>query len=233
MLARKTDINNPKGTETFILNLNCEAKYKNSLLSLYQHFCKANQIKWEKPKKISENASPIMIPTEERINVIISSATPKYAVVYNLSKYGLRPDEISKITLRDLDLDRGELTVRTSKLGLERTLQLKRETVDMLKEHTAKCGITELNQRLFSNADKITEHWAKFRRIAYEKFKDPELLKIRLYDLRHWYATMTYLKSYRFIRSCTSHGYGYDFQHIHCDSNGLRRRIGHLDSRGL
>jgi len=199
MLTRKTDLNNPKETETFILNLNCEAKYKNSLISLYQHFCKANQITWEKPKKISENVSLIKIPTEERINVIISSATPKYAVVYNLSKYGLMPDEISKITLRDFDLEGGELTVRTSKLGLERALQLKRETVDMIKEHVAKYGITELNQRLFSNADKITEHWAKFRRIAYEKFKVPELLKIRLYDLRHWYANNDLSKNQRHI----------------------------------
>ncbi|MBS7636463.1 site-specific integrase [Candidatus Bathyarchaeota archaeon] len=32
-------------------------------------------------------------------------------------------------------------------------------------------------------------------RKAYEKFKDPKLLKIRLYDLRHWFATTTYMKT--------------------------------------
>jgi integrase len=34
----------------------------------------------------------------------------------------------------------------------------------------------------------------KIRKRAYEKFSDPELLKIRLYDLRHWFGTAKYLE---------------------------------------
>jgi len=96
------------------------------VLTAYQHFCEDNQIKWQRPKTLSVEAFQVKIQTEERINIIISSTTPKSAVVYDLAKYGLRPDEISKITLRDIDLERGELTLRTSKMGLERTLQSKR-----------------------------------------------------------------------------------------------------------
>ena len=58
---------------------------------------------------------------------VISSATPRYSTIFHLSKVGLRPDEISKIVLRDVDLERRELIVRTSKLGLERSLRLNRE----------------------------------------------------------------------------------------------------------
>jgi len=43
--------------------------------------------------------------------------------------------------------------------------------------------------------ERLKEKWRFYRQRAYEKFKDPELLKIRLYDLRHWFATTTYLKT--------------------------------------
>ena len=156
-LGRKTDLNDPLETESYILDLKCTNKYKNNLLTAYWHFCKANQITWQKPKSLKTAIFPVKIPTEERINVIIACATPKYALVYNLSKYGLRPDEVSKITLRDLDLERGEVNVRTSKLGLERTLHLKNEVRDLIRDHINRYKITNLNQRLFSSANKICE----------------------------------------------------------------------------
>ena len=108
---------------------------------------------------------------------------------------GLRPDEISKVILRDLDLDRGEINVRTSKLGLDRTLRLRPETRDLLKDYICIFGITQVNQRLFPSAKTIRNRWRFYRDRAFTKFKDPELLKIRLYDLRHWFGTMTYVKT--------------------------------------
>jgi site-specific recombinase XerC len=52
-----------------------------------------------------------------------------------------------------------------------------------------------LEKRLFGSASKIKENWRAYRQRAYGKFEDAELLKIRLYDLRHWFATMTYIKT--------------------------------------
>jgi integrase len=168
-LGRKTDLNNPIETESYILDLKCTHKYKNNLLTAYWYFCKANQITWQKPKSLKTAIFPVKISTEERINMIIACATPKYAVVYNLSKYGLRPDEVSKITLRDLDLERGEVNIRTSKMGLERTLHLKNEVRDLLRDYVNRYKITNLNQKLLSSAKKICEHWRKFRKKAYDK----------------------------------------------------------------
>jgi len=37
-------------------------------------------------------------------------------------------------------------------------------------------------------------HMKHIKKFGYE-LKDPELLKIRLYDLIHWFATMTYFKT--------------------------------------
>jgi integrase len=170
-------------------------KYKNNLLTAYSAYCKANDVQWERPERLRNEVCPIMVPTEERIDKIISCSTLTYSTVFSISKYGLRPDEVGKITLRDVDLERRSLTVRTSKLGLGRTLQLDQKTVDKLKDYIARRKITGVNQRLFANGEKIGDKWTIFRKRAFDKLRDTELLKVRLYDLRHWFGTTQYLKT--------------------------------------
>ncbi|MBS7653321.1 site-specific integrase [Candidatus Bathyarchaeota archaeon] len=180
--------------ERYIFDLKATNKYKSILLLSYSHFCKANGIVWHKPE-LRVEPYPVRVPTEERIDRIISSSTKRFATIFQLSKHGLRPDEISKITLRDLDLDRGTLRVRTSKLGLGRTVQLKPQVRDLLREYVSRLKFKDIDSRIFPNADQIRDAWSRYRRRAYEKFKDPELLKVRLYDLRHWFATTEYLRT--------------------------------------
>ena len=193
-LKKTVDLMSPLEVERYILNLPNKNSYKNVLLQAYYKFAKVNGIEW-KPKRLRVEQFSITIPTEERINNIISCCTKKYKVIYNISKLGLRPDEISKIALRDLDLDRGELTVRTSKMGNTRTLKLRPELKDLLKEHVAKNKIRDVNAKLFPSPQRIKLNWRVFRKKAFEYFNDTELLKIRLYDLRHWFATNLYIKS--------------------------------------
>jgi integrase len=56
-----------------------------------------------------------------------------YSTVFSLSKYGLRPDEIAKLTLRHVDLENGRINVPTSKLGAQRTVQLAKQCADILR----------------------------------------------------------------------------------------------------
>ena len=191
-LLRDSDLSDPMKVEQFVFGLGCSNKTKNIFFDAYGHYCKTNEIEWVRPSLKSE-AYPVKVPTEEKINLIISAATKWYAAIFQLSKHGLRPDEISKISLRDIDLEKGELSVRTSKLGLERTLRLKAETRDLLRECLKLRNISRMDEKLFPASKRIKDRWMIYRRRAYEKFKDPELLKIRLYDLRHWFGTTSYI----------------------------------------
>lgn len=138
---------------------------------------------------------PIVVPTEERIDKIISRCSLKDITIFQISKHGLRPDEVSKITLRDIDLQRELLSVRTSKLGAERTIKLKETAIMNLRTYIQRKNLTELNVRLFPKPDKLRQKWNRYRKRAYLNFRDQELLKIRLYDLRHWFATTEYIKT--------------------------------------
>ncbi len=193
-LSKNVNLDNPLETEQYILSLKKASKYKQGLLLAYLHYCKANDINWS-PPKLKSQSMPIVVPTEERIDKIISRCSLKYITIFQISKHGLRPDEVSKITLRDIDVQRGLLTVRTSKLGAERTIKLKEYAKENLKAHIQKSRITHLDKPLFPSSDALREQWNKYRKRAYLNFRDQELLKIRLYDLRHWFATTEYMKT--------------------------------------
>ena len=166
------------------------------MLSAYQHYCLANKIIWVQPK-IKCQSAPIIVPTEERIDKIIGRCSLKYITTFQISKHGLRPDEVSKIVLRDVDLQRGLLSVRTSKLGAERTIKLKEYANENLRTYIQRNNITRLDTPLFSKPSILRDQWNTYRKRAYLNFRDQELLKIRLYDLRHWFATTGVLEKSR------------------------------------
>lgn len=157
-LSRNTDLNEPERVERYIFDSESASKTKSIMLDSYSHYCKANQISWIRPSLKTESA-PIKIPLEENIDRIISSASISYAAIFHLSKYGLRPDEISKVTLRDLDLEKKELVVRTSKLGLQRTLRLKEQTADLLRNYLRTHRCQQVNNKIFPTSKTIKEKW--------------------------------------------------------------------------
>jgi integrase len=193
-LAKKINLDDTVATEKFILSLEAASKYKQTLLLAYLHYCKANALVWV-PPRIKVKSAPITVPTEERIDKIISAGLQKWITVFRISKHGLRPDEVSKITLRDIDMQRGLLTVRTSKLGEERIIKLKEYAVLNLQSYIHRQNIVKIEVPIFPNPNAMHGMWDICRRRAFLNFRDTELLKIRLYDLRHWFATSEYMKT--------------------------------------
>jgi hypothetical protein len=100
VIAYRIRLDDPNAVERHILGNQRKNKYKNNLLTAYSVYCKANGIEWARPSRLRNEPSPIKVPTEQRIDLVISCSTPTYAMAFSLSKYGLRPDEVSKITFR-------------------------------------------------------------------------------------------------------------------------------------
>ena len=75
------------------------------------------RISYKKPKNLLVKPYVIHVPKEQRINTIIACCGWVYSTVFNISKYGLRPHEISKLTLRNIDLEKGNLTVPTARIA--------------------------------------------------------------------------------------------------------------------
>jgi hypothetical protein len=94
-LSRECILSNSVEVERYIYSLSLSNNYKNKLFEAYQYYTYANSIPYRKPKKLRVYAYVIHVPTEERIDKIIACCGKVYAIVYSLSKYGLRPDEVT------------------------------------------------------------------------------------------------------------------------------------------
>ena len=134
-LDRICCLGDPSTVEQTIYRLNVKNTTKNKFFDAYQRFCNTNCIVFKKPKRLHVEEFVIHVPTESRIGMVIACCGWVYSTVFALSKYGLRPDEISKLTLRDIDLEHGKLTVPTGKLGASRVLPNQKKRVKQFVEN--------------------------------------------------------------------------------------------------
>lgn len=107
---------------------------------------------------------------------------------------GLRPVELQRLTLRNIDSEKGVIYPETAKNGSARALKLLPSTLAMLKEYATKYNFS-LTDRMFPSTDVSSHVFMRIRNRLAERLHEPELKKIRLYDLRHYFATMLYHKT--------------------------------------
>ena len=72
-IAKVTDLNCPERVEAFVFGLEVTNKYRLALFDSYGHYCKANEIKWDRPK-IRTEVYPVKVPTEENIDKVRARA---------------------------------------------------------------------------------------------------------------------------------------------------------------
>jgi integrase len=154
---------------------------------------KVHGLQWERPRYYAPSKFP-RIPLESQINLIISKSSLKLSTAISISKdTGLRPIEVCRLRLRDIDLRKGAVYPETAKHGSPRILKLKKNTLNLLNKYLTSRHI-EINDKLFGywNTAKYGENFRKARNKIAEKMGDESIKTIRLYDLRHYFATMLY-----------------------------------------
>lgn len=195
-LNKNTNLNNPAEVEQYIASLNNTNAYKASLTQVYKQYCNYQQITY-KPKKYDRTNKPIHIPTEERINMIIAESGKTLATKLTLSKEtGLRPVEVHTLKTKDIDLQQHLVYPTTAKHGAPRILRISEQLTQLLLAHIIRNKLNQ-NDQLFKGTE---EHYGtafqRTRNRLANKINDPTLRTIRLYDLRHYFATMLYHKTH-------------------------------------
>jgi len=185
-LGKHTDLNDPLKVSLFIANLSKANSYKANLVKSYQWYVKIHSLAWDKPKYHWEQQKP-RIPTTETILSIIKRASKKYQVIFTtLMETGISPMEISKVSVKDIDSEKNLLNVRGFKGHTSRTFKLKPKTIALLIWFFKKYSS-------LPKAERISKAWQRVRdKVAVD---NPNVKKIRLYDLRHFYGTMLYHKT--------------------------------------
>jgi integrase len=195
MLELKTDITNPGTVKTFIARQDNWGKaYKESVVNAYNHYVNFNGLKWDKPNYSRDERIP-NVPTTEQANLIIGASGKKYSLMFSILRdTGLRPVELTRIPLKNIDLEQGIIHPQTAKNGSGRVLKLTQPTLAMLKNYIAKNDF-DINDKIFPSTRTMSHVWVRIRNRLAKKLQQPELTKYRLYDLRHYFATMLYAKT--------------------------------------
>jgi len=190
-LSKFADLDNADSVNLFIAKKQCSASYKDTLVKAYKHYADFYGIHFMKPKFKSERKLP-RIPTREAIMNVVSASSKKYSVIFKiLMETGVMPFELASVSKRDIDLDRGTLSVRGFKGHNSRIFKLKSETIACLREYLYRVH----DYKPFPDAEWMGSVWRRVRNKTAEKLKEPSIRSIRLYDLRHFYATALYHKS--------------------------------------
>jgi integrase len=167
--------------------------YKSKLCDNYATYCKFYKIEWEKPIYTPEPTT-IQPPTQEKISMLISSARLELSIKLDISaQTGLRPVEIQGdkgLQANNIHPDQNTVTARITKGCNPRPpLPITKELTARLLDYITKHNIKPDEILFTGKAGNYGKDYRVFRNRLAKKLQDPTLRTIRLYDLRHAYAT--------------------------------------------
>jgi integrase len=108
---------------------------------------------------------------------------------------GLRPVELMNLKVKDIDISQRLVYPTTAKNGASRTLKISNQLATTLQEHIIREKLNP-NDKLFKGTPvRYGKEYRATRNCLARKLKDPTIQTIRLYDFRHYFATMLYHKT--------------------------------------
>jgi len=191
-LAKHCNLDSSELVKGFIAEKSCSNAFKESLVEAYDLYCRAHKIEWSKPFYQRYDKLP-KIPSERKLDMIISSASRKYALILSILKeLGIRPIELTWLKVRDIDLETGTVNITSAKHCVGRTLKLKPKTLALLKTHIHAKKLGQSHTVFKMKSGSMSENYRRIRNRLAEKLGDTSLKTIRLYDFRHFRASMEY-----------------------------------------
>jgi len=194
-LAKNCNLNNPDSVKIFIANHKASNHYKRNLCISYNKYTIHYKLDWKMPLYKQPSKMP-NIPSTDKLKMLISKARRNLAVKLKISmETGLRPIELMNLKLKDVNLDTKTICPSSAKNGNPRILKITTKTTEMLKIYIAEHNLNLTNEVFKGTADNYGKQFRQMRNNLASKLQDPSIRNIRLYDLRHYFATMLYDKT--------------------------------------
>jgi integrase len=208
VLAKHCNLNNPETVREFIAKFDRKDGYKRALCYAYNKYAIFHKLQWNKPKYYQPQKLP-KIPLKQDIDTIIANAIKKLATAISISKdTGLRPIELTNLTLKHLDLNKGIIYPETAKHGTPRALKITKQSLNILNNYIELKNLN-INSKIFGKWDskRFGALFRHCRNTTAEKLAKQSIKTIRLYDLRHYFATMLYrqTKDILFVKQQLGH----------------------------
>jgi len=189
-IQKHAPLTQPEAVKAFIATLNVTTGYKKNLCTAYNQYCNFTQTQWNKPR-YEQEAKNIALAPKEKLLMIIAEAGKQLGIRLQMSmETGLRPVELCRLKVKDIDLDHKTVNPTTAKGGNPRTVPLSASLTAKLEERILTKNLNP-DDNLFGymTSDQYGCAYRKVRDRLAKKLKDPTIKKIRLYDYRHYFCT--------------------------------------------
>jgi integrase len=166
--------------------------YKENLIEAYDKFMQSQNFTWEKPfyKRYSKKRRA---PKEELVDFLIEHCRIEMAMKLAISKdLGQRPQELCWLTLKDIDLCTGIVSITGAKHTIGREGKLRTNALELLKIYIEKRKLNPSSHIYNGKSDSLSDNYRRTRNRIATKYNMPELKQIQLYDFRRFKATKAY-----------------------------------------
>ena len=121
--------------------------------------------------------------------MLIAEARIATSIKLNLSmETGLRPVELCRLRVNDIDLEHRAVNPITAKKVNPRTLKISQQLTASINEWTIKNNLN-LNDKLFKGDEDYGKHYRVMRNKLAKDLKDPSIRTIRPYDSEHYFCS--------------------------------------------
>jgi len=194
-LSKHADLDKPEQVKQYVANKQTTNNYKRNLCFAYKQYCDYYKIEWTKPTYYQEPKT-IRIPTTAQIDMLIANSRKIMSAKLTLSKEtGLRPIELCRLKVKDIDLTQKIVYPTTAKHGSARRLKISTSLQEMLRKYIDEHKLNPTDKLFKGDSENYGKYYRKHRNKLAERLHKPELKTIRLYDFRHYFATMLYAKT--------------------------------------
>ena len=196
VLSKKSDLNDPESVKLAIATHFNNQSTKRSACCAYDAYLNFVGGQWNKPTYKPEHKQ-VFIPTDEELQIAINSGIRKSLVFSHfIYETGARVNEAERLDWTDINQEQNQVTVKSSKNGKARTIQVSKQLIDKLFS-LPKTQITVFKKR--AKGSRQLAFRQRLRTLA--KIHDnPRLQKIHYHTLRHCKALREFDKTHNILR---------------------------------
>lgn len=191
-LERNCNTSDPEAVKLYIAKKPCSNGHKQNLIEAYACVINSLGLIWKQPfyRRYSKKRKA---PKEELIDFLINHARIEMALKLSMSKdLGLRPKELTWLSIKDIDLSTGIVSITGAKHTIGREGQLKTKSLELLKIVIKKKNLTARSHIYNGTSDNLANNYRHYRNRIADEYDMPELKQIQLYDFRRFKASKTY-----------------------------------------
>jgi hypothetical protein len=191
-LQKNCNVTDPEAVKLYVSRKKCGNGHKENLIEAYAIYIRSEGLTWNQPF-YERYDKKRRAPKETLLDFMISHFRLEMALKLSLSKdLGTRPIELTWLSVKDIDLATGIVSITGAKHTVGREGKLKPKTLELLRIYIATKKLNPTSKIYNGKSSNLSANYRHYRNRIAQEYNMPELKQIQLYDFRRFKASKEY-----------------------------------------